>query len=326
MKKNKLTVSFISANEYTLSNLSRNISHFMYNKYDVNIYDTPVSEIKNIIKKSDYIFIDHDSKLLDKVNIKKTKVIMVPDSIFNFNRYGLLNDELTPKEEKKLIKRYSKISYAVSCSYLQSEQLTRAYNLDSSKLIELGSPVIDSLNGNKVLTEIENLMQRYPETITEYSILFIPNEKSKIEDNIEYIDFINNLKLLRNNFNIYYYLSDDVLNRFKKKEINGTLIDKEDINNFLNIVNYSIMNNSRYLTTALYLKRNVIYLKQDNPAYDVASLNLHNVNDVHECLAVIDNNLESRVDYSKFRKNYVGFNDEAISRKVIVEMFKGHDA
>ncbi len=328
MIKNKKTVAFIFKNEFTTSHLSRNVSQFFYNKLELNVNMSTPGQIKTALKKADFVFIDYIDETIKHVNVKKTKLIYVPSNIFCFKKLGLNNSDLTDKQIKKLTKLYNNISYVLSSSDIHTQVLKDTYNLKDDQIIKLGVSLIDELNSTNLSNDTEKLMQRYPETLTGYSVLYIPSKRDNLADNQKQIDIINELSNKYDNISLFYYLDDEVLKHFKKQEIKGTLIDVEDINPFLNITNFTITDFSDYILSGIYLNRNIISYNYDNTSltYDLSKLPIYNVDSVDEIINILDTKLETKLDNQMCLSQFITYNNSAISRKVIVKLLGKQNA
>ncbi len=309
----KKNIALISKYEFTMNHISKNISHFIHNKIEVYVDESKKGEIVKALKKADVVYIDHLSPLLAKAT-KKAKVIYVPSHIYDFTCFGTSNEQLSEKEVKKLRKLYSHIDFAIASSDIHTQVLKTELGLEDNQILKIGSVVIDELSGSKFDLMMEEVMQRYPYTLTDFTIIYIPEattDKQLIE---QHITNINQLAAEYGQTSVYYYLGEN------KACANGTLIDGADINAFLKVANYTITDYSMYLMSALYLNKSVISIKSDNKRlnFDLNKLPLtvcDSISDVIELIKQDDNTAFKEHDLSLF----LNYETQSIGRKVVIE-------
>ncbi|MGL5021066.1 MAG: CDP-glycerol glycerophosphotransferase family protein [Mycoplasmatales bacterium] len=270
IKTNDKKVLFISSQGESFDQLSRNISHFFYEKHFINTKTDSVSNQVKLILKAKYIFVDGFYLPLGLINSKDKIIVNVSNKNFSMKK-TLMNTSVLNNEKEKLIlqKAIDNVSYLTVGSKKMKDLVMKSYNLeDDKKILELGCPHMDEFFGYSFEENAQKVMQMYPDSLVNLNILYVPTYRDNDIDNHKQIDFIEKLvSKCDENISVYYHLHPKFKNKPKGEVLGAHEIESDEVSSFFTIANVIVTDYSSIIFEASMCKKPIVFYQYDLDSY-----------------------------------------------------------
>lgn len=316
------TVLLINKYPNTMDGISKNISHFFFKKTEIGLNDISQTKLLKEIAKHKYIFVDHELEVLKSIKLKNKKVCYITPTTQFVEKMGNEISGCSNYNQVQNTRIFSNFTDVIVDNKVQKEQLIKAFGCDDDKIRIDGCVKMDIYNGNKFMKEVESTMIHYPETLTEISVLYVPKCRERKIDNLPQIKFLNNLhKVLGEKIKIYYSIEERIKPMFAAYDINASLINLDEVPQFLKICNLVISDYTSYSNEAKLIGSDYAHF-----CYDIEKFELYDSTILDEKSNYItEDELIEFISTVKFEANTssVPFNHNTInsvSRKIVFDV------
>ena len=327
VKTNDKKVLFISTQGETFNQISRNISHFFYEKHFIDAKtDSVASQVKHILNAK-YIFVDDFYLPLGLINPKDKIIVNVNNKNFSMKK-TLLNTSVLNNEKEKLIlqKAIDNVSYITVGSTMMKDLVMKSFDLkDDKKILELGCPHMDEFFGYSFEENAHKVMQMYPDSLVNLNILYVPTYRDNDIDNQKQIDFIEKLvSKCDDNISVFYHLHPNFKNKPKGAVVGAHEIEFDEVSSFYTIANVIVTDYSSIIFEASMYKKPIVFYQYDLDSYkdnlsdiDLPGFKTTSDDEMIDYLINAKFNLESSNSfYNKFNE----FNHGKSSRDLVLKV------
>lgn len=258
---------------------------------------------------------------------KGTCVIQLWHALAAIKKFGYQTigypDGLNPDVAKMLCMHHG-YDYVISGSKAMNKYFAEAFNIDESKVLEVGTPTIDYLLEEDL--EIKNkLFKKYPKMKKKINILYSPTFRSDGRDNTqEVIDKFDTKKY--NLILTFHPKTDSVINK------DVICVDRNEFSTFdvLKVVDYVITDYSALAMDTCVVNKRLMFYVYDYEQYDKENgININLFKELPGCTSrnikdlinVIDSGSYNDKAYQKFRKKYIS-NLNGDSTKKLVDLME----
>lgn len=276
------------------------------------------------IATSKVIITDGYNITVSLLNHKKgTCVIQLWHSLAAIKKFGYQTigypDGMNPKVAKMLC-MHKNYDYVISGSKAMNKYFSEAFNIDISKVLDIGTPMIDYyLNQND---DVKNkIYKEYPILKKKINLLYAPTFRSDGSNNVN--DLIKNIDTKKYNLIVSLHPKD-----IAKKNDKIICIDKNKYNtfDFIKVADYVITDYSAVsVDSCIFNKRVVLYLydyekyKKENGVNidlfkELPGCTFKNIKDM---VSMLDDNNYNDKAYQAFRKKYITNLNGGCTKKLI---------
>lgn len=258
---------------------------------------------------------------------KDTKVIQLWHSLAAIKKFGYqtigYSDGMNPKIAKMLCMHYN-YDYVISGSKAMNKYFAEAFNIDVSKVLEIGTPTIDFLlePNDKIVKQI---YKEYPSLKKKINLLYAPTFRSDGRNNVD--ELIKNID--KDKYNLIVSLHPKDVNKGDDKVI---CIDRNKYTtfDFIRVSDYVITDYSAVAVDSCILNKKVIFYVYDYDQYNEENgINIDLFKELPGCtfrsakdmMNMLDNKKYNEQAFQKFRKKYVT-NLNGGSTKMLLELIK----
>ena len=242
---------------------------------------------------------------------KDTKIIQLWHALAAIKKFGYqtigYSDGMNPKVAKMLC-MHKNYDYVISGSKSMNKYFAEAFNVDISKVLEIGTPTIDYLL--EVDKEKEKQIYReYPQMKKKINVLYSPTFRSDGRDNTE--EVINKFDLNKCNLILTFHTKEDI-------KVNDKVIcvDRNKFSTFdmLKVVDYVITDYSALAMDTCVVNKKLLFYVYDYEQYDKENgINIDLFKELPKCtsrniddlIEIVNKNIYNESGYQKFRKKYV---------------------
>lgn len=252
-----------------------------------------------------------------------TKVIQLWHSLAAIKKFGYQTigyiDGLNPKVAKMLC-MHKNYDYVISGSKAMNKYFAEAFNVDIKKVLEIGTPTIDSLlkPNDKILKEIYN---EYPVLKKKINLLYAPTFRSDGRNNVN--ELIKSIDSNKYNLIVSLHPKD-----ITKKSDQIICIDRNKYTtfDFIRVCDYVITDYSAVSVDASVLNKKVILYVYDYEKYSKENgLNIDLFKELPGCtfksakdmMSMLNENKYNNEAFQKFRKKYVTNLNGGCTKKLI---------
>lgn len=252
-----------------------------------------------------------------------TCVIQLWHSLAAIKKFGYQTigypDGMNPKVAKMLC-MHKNYDYVISGSKAMNKYFSEAFNIDISKVLDIGTPMIDYyLNQND---DVKNkIYKEYPILKMKINLLYAPTFRSDGSNNVN--DLIKNIDTKKYNLIVSLHPKD-----IAKKNDKIICIDKNKYNtfDFIKVADYVITDYSAVsVDSCIFNKRVVLYLydyekyKKENGVNidlfkELPGCTFKNIKDM---VSMLDDNNYNDKAYQAFRKKYITNLNGGCTKKLI---------
>lgn len=276
------------------------------------------------IATSKVIITDGYNITVSLLNHKKgTCVIQLWHSLAAIKKFGYQTigypDGMNPKVAKMLC-MHKNYDYVISGSKAMNKYFSEAFNIDISKVLDIGTPMIDYyLNQND---DVKNkIYKEYPILKKKINLLYAPTFRSDGSNNVN--DLIKNIDTKKYNLIVSLHPKD-----IAEKNDKIICIDKNKYNtfDFIKVADYVITDYSAVsVDSCIFNKRVVLYLydyekyKKENGVNidlfkELPGCTFKNIKDM---VSMLDDNNYNDKAYQAFRKKYITNLNGGCTKKLI---------
>lgn len=258
---------------------------------------------------------------------KDTKVIQLWHSLAAIKKFGYqtigYSDGMNPKIAKILC-MHCNYDYVISGSKAMNKYFAEAFNIDISKVLEIGTPTIDFLleSNDKIVKQI---YKEYPSLKKKINLLYAPTFRSDGRNNVD--ELIKNI--YKDKYNLIVSLHPKDVNKRDDKVI---CIDRNKYTtfDFIRVSDYVITDYSAVAVDSCILNKKVIFYVYDYDQYNEENgININLFKELPGCtfrsakdmMNMLDNKKYNEQAFQKFRKKYVT-NLNGGSTKMLLELIK----
>lgn len=254
---------------------------------------------------------------------KSTCVIQLWHSLAAIKKFGYQTigypDGMNPKVAKMLC-MHRNYNYVISGSKAMNKYFSEAFDIDISKVLDIGTPMIDYyLNQND---DVKNkIYKEYPILKKKINLLYAPTFRSDGSNNVN--DLIKNIDTKKYNLIVSLHPKD-----IAKKNDKIICIDKNKYNtfDFIKVADYVITDYSAVsVDSCIFNKRVILYLydyekyKRENGVNidlfkELPGCTFKNIKDM---VSMLDNNNYNDKAYQAFRKKYITNLNGGCTKKLI---------
>lgn len=276
------------------------------------------------ISTSKVVITDGYNITVSILNHKKgTKVIQLWHSLAAIKKFGYqtigypdgLNSSIA-----KMLCMHKNYDYVISGSKAMNKSFAEAFNVDVKKVLDIGTPTIDSLlkPNNKVVKEIYN---EYPALKKKINLLYAPTFRSDGRNNVD--ELIKNIDSNKYNLIVSLHPKD-----ITKKSDQIICIDRNKYTtfDFIRVCDYVITDYSAVAVDASVLNKRVILYVYDYEKYNKENgLNIDLFKELPGCtfksakdmMNMLNENKYNNEAFQKFRKKYVTNLNGGCTKKLI---------
>lgn len=242
---------------------------------------------------------------------KDTKIIQLWHSLAAIKKFGYqtigYSDGMNPKIAKMLC-MHCNYDYVISGSKAMNKYFAEAFNVDVSKVLEIGTPTIDSLlePNDKIVKQI---YKEYPSLKKKINLLYAPTFRSDGRNNVD--ELIKNID--KDKYNLIVSLHPKDVNKNDDKVI---CIDRNKYTtfDFIMVSDYVITDYSAVAVDSCILNKKVIFYVYDYDQYNKENgINIDLFKELPGCtfrnakdmMNMLDNKKYNEQAFQKFRKKYV---------------------
>ncbi len=242
---------------------------------------------------------------------KDTKIIQLWHSLAAIKKFGYqtigYSDGMNPKIAKMLC-MHCNYDYVISGSKAMNKYFAEAFNVDVSKVLEIGTPTIDSLlePNDKIVKQI---YKEYPSLKKKINLLYAPTFRSDGRNNVD--ELIKNID--KDKYNLIVSLHPKDVNKNDDKVI---CIDRNKYTtfDFIRVSDYVITDYSAVAVDSCILNKKVIFYVYDYDQYNKENgINIDLFKELPGCtfrnakdmMNMLDNKKYNEQAFQKFRKKYV---------------------
>ena len=229
-------------------------------------------------------------------------------AIKKFGYQNLNKDDGRNEELARILDMHKNSDYVISGSKAMTPFFSEAFNINSSKIHEIGSPIVDYLLRNKETIK-ENVYSKYPEFKNKKNVLYVPTFRKgrKIQD----FDLINNFDYENYNLIIKYH-------SLTKKKINDTRVyDCSDFCSFdlLTVADYIITDYSSIAAEASLFDKPILFYAYDLEEYKKKNgLNIDLYEEMPGCVFKDATSLLNKIKEDNFNtQDIINFRDKSVS-------------
>lgn len=273
---------------------------------------------------SKVIIVDGYNIVSSLLNHKKgTKIIQLWHSLAAIKKFGYqtigYSDGMNPKIAEMLC-MHKNYDYVISGSKAMNKYFAEAFNVDISKVLEIGTPTIDFLlePNDKIIKQI---YKEYPKLKKKINLLYAPTFRSDGRNNVDELSkSIDNSK-----YNLIVSMHPkDVPNCSE----NVICIDRDKYTtfDFIRVADYVITDYSAVAVDSCILNKKVIFYVYDYEQYDKENginINLFKelpgctFKDAKDMMNMLNSNKYNDEAFQKFRKKYVTYLNGGSTKKLI---------